>query len=276
VTRRRLDAELVRRGLAGTREEARDVVRSGRVRVGGREASTPASMVAADEPLVVRADPAPFVSRGGSKLEAGLEAFSIDVTGRGCLDAGASTGGFTDVLLQRGAGRVIAVDVGYGQLDWRLRTDERVTVLERTNVRDLDPAALPFRPDVVVADLSFVSLRSAAPALVRLAAPGAQFVLLVKPQFEAPRADVGRGGVVTDPGAWRRSIEDVAASLLALGVTSHHVVASPTVGPAGNVEFLLHARGAAQPTADERVGARGPATLDGLDDALAAGEALRA
>src|SRR5947207_1399247 len=160
----------------------------------------------------------PFVSRGGEKLASALDRFDLDVTGRRCLDAGASTGGFTDCLLSRGVSHVIAVDVGYGQLDWRLREDPRVTVLERTNVRDLDPAALPYRPDILTSDLSFISLSLALPALAGAATDPATFVLLVKPQFEAGRAEVGSGGVVRDPRVWRRSIDRVALAAAEAGL----------------------------------------------------------
>ena len=169
MPRRRLDAELVRRGLVRSREEARDAVEAGLVLVAGRPADKTARLVADDEPVQVSAPVRRFVSRGGDKLDAALERFPVDPAGRDCLDAGASTGGFTDVLLRRGAARVLAVDVGYGQLDWSIRTDARVTVLERTNVRDLRPDAMPFRPSVVVADLSFISLVTVLPALVALA-----------------------------------------------------------------------------------------------------------
>ena len=241
MTRRRLDAELVRRGLARTRTEAEDVVRDGLVMVGGRPASKPSTLVRADETLQVAGRPGRFVSRGGDKLDAALDRFGVAVAGRDALDAGASTGGFTDCLLKRGIARVVAVDVGYGQLAWSLRRDPRVVVLERTNVRDLVPADLPFAPQVVVADLSFISLRLALPALAGAAAAGADLVLLVKPQFEAGAQDVEKGGVVRDPGVWRRAVEQVAEACQASGATPTRAMASPLLGPAGNVEFFLHA-----------------------------------
>jgi 23S rRNA (cytidine1920-2'-O)/16S rRNA (cytidine1409-2'-O)-methyltransferase len=197
------------------------------------------TLVSPGESIVLLAPGRRFVSRGGQKLEAALDRFGVDVRGASAVDAGASTGGFTDCLLQRGADRVVALDVGYGQLAWSLREDPRVTVLERTNVRTLDPAMLPFAPDVVVADLSFISLRLALPALVRCARPAARFVLLVKPQFEAGPEDVGAGGVVRDPAVWSRVLEEVAAAASAVGVGMHGVMASPLPGPAGNVEFLV-------------------------------------
>jgi 23S rRNA (cytidine1920-2'-O)/16S rRNA (cytidine1409-2'-O)-methyltransferase len=238
--RRRLDAELVRRGLATSRSQAQDAVNAGRVSVAGITATKAASLVAPDASVEISSPTAPFVSRAGGKLAAALDRFAVDPLGRDCLDAGASTGGFTDCLLQRGAAHVIAVDVGYGQLAWSLRMDPRVTVMERTNVRDLVPAMLPHIPTVVVADLSFISLRLALPALARVAAPGATFVVLVKPQFEAGRAQVGRGGVVRDPDVWRSALADVMTSARALALEPLHVMASPLPGPAGNVEFPLH------------------------------------
>ncbi len=241
MSRRRLDAELVRRGLARSRAEAQEAVRAGFVVVGGRPVEKASRLVAPDEPVALLTPARRFVSRGGDKLDAALERFGIEVAGRDCLDAGASTGGFTDCLLRRGARRVVAVDVGYGQLDWSIRTDPRVTVLERTNVRHLSASDLPFAPHVVVADLSFISLRLVVPTLARLARPGADIVLLVKPQFEAGRGAVGRGGVVREPAVWRHAIEGVAEASLGAGATPRAVMPSPIRGPAGNVEFLLHA-----------------------------------
>jgi 23S rRNA (cytidine1920-2'-O)/16S rRNA (cytidine1409-2'-O)-methyltransferase len=239
VTRRRLDAELVRRGLALSRAAARDAVDAGMVRIGGAVASKPATMVADDAPIDVVQEMRPFASRAGGKLASALNRFDIDPMGARCLDAGAATGGFTDVLLRRGAAHVVAVDVGYGQLAWELRTDPRVTVLERTNVRDLTLEALPFACELVVADLSFISLRLALPALMPLTTPDATFVVLVKPQFEAGRADVGAGGVVRDPEVWTRVLEAVVSSGARLGLGARGVMPSPLPGPAGNVEFAL-------------------------------------
>jgi 23S rRNA (cytidine1920-2'-O)/16S rRNA (cytidine1409-2'-O)-methyltransferase len=241
VTRRRLDAELVRRGLVSSRTEAHAAVRDGLVVVAGRPADKPSTMVAAAEPVELLGPPRRFVSRGGEKLDAALERFGVDPAGADCLDAGASTGGFTDCLLQRGAARVVAVDVGYGQFAWSLRGDPRVTVLERTNMRDLTPLDLPFAAGVIAADLSFISLRLVVRALAAVSLLAGDLILLVKPQFEAGRADVGRGGVVTDPAVWRRTIEQVAAACVAEGLGPRAVMASPLPGPAGNVEFPLYA-----------------------------------
>jgi 23S rRNA (cytidine1920-2'-O)/16S rRNA (cytidine1409-2'-O)-methyltransferase len=255
TARRRLDAELVRRGLAASRAEARSAIDGGLVTVSGRQAVKASTLVATDEALDVRGPGRRFVSRGGDKLDAALAGFGIDVLGRDALDVGASTGGFTDVLLRRGAARVVAVDVGYGQLAWSLRRDERVTVLERTNVRDLTAADLPYAPSIVVADLSFISLRLVLGVLAALAAPGADHVLLVKPQFESGPAEVAAGGgVVRDPAVWRRAILGIAGAAHDAGLAAMRVMPSPLRGPAGNVEFLLWAR---QTTGE-----------GGLDDAL--------
>ena len=244
--RRRLDTELVRRGLAASRESARRLVERGAVLVGGALADKPARLVAESEPVVViDPDGRAFVSRGGEKLAAALDRFMIAVSGRRCLDAGASTGGFTDCLLRRGASTVVAVDVGYGQLDARLRGDPRVLVLERTNVRALRPESVGGDPfDVLVADLSFISLVTVAPVLAGdLATPGADIVVLVKPQFEAGRTEVSRGkGVIRHPEVRRAALERVASAFASQGATIMGAMASPLLGPAGNAEFLLHAR----------------------------------
>lgn len=241
MTRRRLDAELVRRGLAADPDEARAAVGDGLVRVDGRPADKASTLVDPAAAVEIVSFERRFVSRGGEKLDAALDRFGVDPAERRCLDAGASTGGFTDCLLRRGARHVVAVDVGYGQLAWSLRTDERVTVLERTNVRELTPAYLPYAPDVLVADLSFISLTLAVSPLAAVAADVADFVLLVKPQFEADPTDVERGGVVRDPEVWRRVIGGVEAACRNSGLVPEGVMASPLLGPAGNVEFPLHA-----------------------------------
>jgi 23S rRNA (cytidine1920-2'-O)/16S rRNA (cytidine1409-2'-O)-methyltransferase len=239
MTRRRLDTELVRRGLAASRAEAQEAVRKGLVLVGGSVAAKPATMVGEDQALGLAGPPRRFVSRGGDKLQAALERFGVDPRGLGALDAGASTGGFTDCLLRAGAAHVVAVDVGYGQFDWTLRSDERVTLLERTNIRDLRPELLPYRPDLIVADLSFISLTVVLPALTAIAAPNATFVTLVKPQFEAGRKDVGSGGVVRDPSVWRAVLERVLEAFAAAEIPGRTLMASPLPGPSGNIEFLL-------------------------------------
>lgn len=215
------------------------MVSDGNVLVGGAPADKPSRLVAPDEPVVVLGPPPRFVSRGGQKLAAALDHFAIDVKGRLTLDAGASTGGFTDCLLQRGAAHVTAVDVGHGQLHERLRADPRVTVLERTDVRrlSLEPPA-----EVVVADLSFISLSSVAEALLGPnAAPQADVVVLIKPQFEAGRVEASKArGVIRDPAVWRRALEGVRSALEARGAAMMGAMVSPLTGAAGNVEFLAH------------------------------------
>jgi 23S rRNA (cytidine1920-2'-O)/16S rRNA (cytidine1409-2'-O)-methyltransferase len=241
VPRRPLDVELIRRRLVADRNEARAAIEGGLVTVGGRPAVKASTLVAPEESVRLDRAAHTFVSRGGEKLAAALQRFRIEVADRDCLDLGASTGGFTDCLLRGGAARVIAVDVGYGQLAWSLRKDPRVVVLERTNVRELTPEALPFAPGLVVADLSFISLRLVLPTLGSLMAEGADVVLLVEPQFEIERGGVGRGGVVRDPASWWRALEGVAAGCRSADLGPRSVMASPLRGPAGNVEFLLHA-----------------------------------
>ena len=244
MQRRRLDTELVRRGLAPSRQLARELIETGSVLVGGSTADKPARMVADTDQLVVLEPVSPFASRGGEKLDAALGRFEIGVAGRRALDAGASTGGFTDCLLQHGAGHVVAVDVGYGQLHPRLRADHRVTVLERTNVRFVTAEDLGGRFDLVVADLSFISLGLVLPVLVNeLSRPGADAVVLAKPQFEAGRREVSKGrGVVRDPAVRRRALAEVASAAADCGASIMEVMASPVLGPAGNAEFLLHLR----------------------------------
>ena len=232
----RLDVALVERGLAETRERARALVMADAVRVNGRPARKAAEPVEPTAELTVAATDR-FASRGGVKLDHALERFGIDVEGKVCLDAGASTGGFTDCLLRRGARRVYAVDVGRGQLDWRLRNDPRVVVRDRTNIRSL--TALPEPIDLAVVDVSFISLRLVLPPIGRLLRPAAPIVALVKPQFEAGRGQVGRGGVVRDPSVHRRILLDLWGWCLEHDFTPVGLTASPIRGPAGNVEFLL-------------------------------------
>jgi 23S rRNA (cytidine1920-2'-O)/16S rRNA (cytidine1409-2'-O)-methyltransferase len=256
VTRRRLDAELVRRGLARSREHAAGLVTAGRVVVAGQPAGKPATQVAPEDPIAVRELPgAPdYASRGGRKLAGALAAFpGLTVTGRRCLDAGASTGGFTDVLLRGGAEHVVAVDVGYGQLAWRLRSDPRVTVLDRVNVRALRPEQVTPAPALVTADLSFISLTLVLPALSRCARPDADFLLLVKPQFEVGKGRVGAGGVVRDPALRAAAVADVAAAAAQSGLGVAGIAASPLPGPAGNVEYFLWLRRGAPPLDPSRL-----------------------
>ena len=241
------------RGLARSREQARALVDDGRVLLGGVVATKPATQVDPSASIAVRENPdgPDYVARGAHKLVGALDAFGLDVAGRRALDAGASTGGFTDVLLRRGIAAVLAVDVGYGQLAWPIRSDERVTVLERTNVRDLTAELLPFRPDLVVGDLSFISLALVLPPLVRVATEDADLVLMVKPQFEVGKDLVGAGGVVREPALRSDAVRKIAGAALALGVGTAGVVASPLPGPSGNVEYFLHLRRGAEPLDDD-------------------------
>jgi 23S rRNA (cytidine1920-2'-O)/16S rRNA (cytidine1409-2'-O)-methyltransferase len=239
--RRRLDVELVRRGLATSRTRAAEAVEDGRVTVGGAPTRSVARQVDEHEAIVVSGDPPRFVSRGGEKLDAALDRFGVDVRGRRVLDAGVSTGGFTDCLLQRGAAAVVAVDVGRGQLDWSLRQDPRVLLLERTNLRELEPETIGVPCDAAVADLSFISLTLVAPALARLTTAGATFVMLVKPQFEAGRERVGRGGIVRDPIVHRSVLGAVVDGLAGAGLGVVAAMPSPLHGGSGNIEFLVHA-----------------------------------
>jgi 23S rRNA (cytidine1920-2'-O)/16S rRNA (cytidine1409-2'-O)-methyltransferase len=248
--RQRLDAELVRRGLARSREQAAALIAAGRVQVRGVAAGKPATGVDADTPLRVVEDTGDpdYASRGGHKLAGALDEFpALTVSGRRCLDAGASTGGFTDVLLRRGAASVVAVDVGYGQLAWPLRTDERVTVLDRTNVRDLTPDAIGGPAQLTVADLSFIPLGLVLPALAVCTAADGDLLPMVKPQFEVGRERLGKGGVVRDPALRADAVAAVAARAAELGWSAVGVCRSPLPGPSGNVEFFLWLRSHLRP-----------------------------
>ncbi|MGH2791808.1 MAG: TlyA family RNA methyltransferase [Actinomycetota bacterium] len=258
----RLDAELVRRGLASSRAEARRAIEEGIVLVKGMPTARVATMVSPSDPIALTGEGRRFVSRGGDKLDGALDRLDVVVKDRRWLDAGASTGGFTDRLLRGGATAVIAADVGYGQLDWGLRNDERVTVLERTNVRTLTPGDLPWRPDGVVADLSFISLTLVLPALADVVATEGDFVLMVKPQFEVGKDRVGRGGVVKDPALWTEAVERVVASGAERGLVLAGATASDVIGPAGNREFFVHLsrRGPHNRGAIERAIAEAPPT----------------
>jgi 23S rRNA (cytidine1920-2'-O)/16S rRNA (cytidine1409-2'-O)-methyltransferase len=239
--RRRLDLELVRRGLVESRARAQQAIEAGRVLVSGARAERVGRLVGSAESISVEGPPPRFVSRGGEKLDAALTRFEVEVAGRRCLDAGASTGGFTDCLLQRGAASVVAVDVGAGQLAWRLRSDPRVRLRERLNVRFLTPDDTGGPVDLVTADLSFISLRLVAPALAGVATGHRpEAVLLIKPQFEAGREHVGRGGIVSDPDVHLEVLERVTKSLAGDGLVLVGVMPSPIRGASGNVEFLGH------------------------------------
>lgn len=243
AVRRRLDNELVRRCMASSRAAAQALISDGRVLVGGSVARKPSRMVSAAEPVQLSGEQARFVSRGGDKLDAALDEFGVAVAGRRAVDAGASTGGFVDCLLQRGAAEVVAIDVGWGQLDARLRADSRVTVRERCNVRYIGPADIGGPADITTADLSFISLRMVMANLAACTAHGGEAVLLAKPQFEAGRREASRGkGVIRDPDVWRRVLSEVASSATCHGLAPAGVAASPLRGAAGNVEFFLHCR----------------------------------
>jgi 23S rRNA (cytidine1920-2'-O)/16S rRNA (cytidine1409-2'-O)-methyltransferase len=239
VARARIDVLLVDRGLAESRERAQRLVIAGHVLVGDRPVTKPGTEVATDAEIRVRGGDAPYVSRGGEKLAGALDAFALDVRDRIALDVGASTGGFTDCLLQRGARRVIALDVGYGQLAWALRQDARVTVLERVNARKLVPAMLPEAPDLAVMDVSFISVAKVLPAVAAVLRPGSALVALVKPQFEVGRGRVGKGGVVRDPALRAEAVAGVRTSAEQLGFAVRGEAESVLPGPAGNREMFL-------------------------------------
>jgi 23S rRNA (cytidine1920-2'-O)/16S rRNA (cytidine1409-2'-O)-methyltransferase len=275
VRRLRLDAELVRRGLARSREHGAELIAAGRVTVNGQRAAKPATAVTVDADLVVREDPdrPDYVSRGGHKLAGALAAFvpqGLVVAGRRCLDAGASTGGFTDVLLRAGAAEVVAVDVGYGQLAWSLQSDDRVTVHDRTNIRELRPETIGDPVDLVVGDLSFISLGLVLDALVGVTREDGDLVLMVKPQFEVGRERLGKGGVVRDPGHRVDAVVGVAGSASERGWGAVGVVTSPLPGPAGNVEYFLWLRrGAARiSAADIAAEVRRSASVGAPDERL--------
>lgn len=236
----RVDQALLNRGLAGSIDEARLFVLEGRVYLGGGKVANPSDRMKPGLSLTVRGDKLPFVSRGGFKLQKALDVFSIDPKGRVCLDIGASTGGFTDVLLKRGARQVYAVDVGFGLLDWKLRSDPRVTVMERLNARALTREMLPVLPELGVTDVSFISLKAVLPpALSALSGESRRFVALIKPQFEAPRACVGKGGVVRDRQVHESVILDIIRYVSSLGWVPRALDFSPITGAEGNIEFLL-------------------------------------
>jgi 23S rRNA (cytidine1920-2'-O)/16S rRNA (cytidine1409-2'-O)-methyltransferase len=266
--RLRLDAELVRRGLARSREHAAELIAAGRVRVSGAVAGKPATGVTTDVAIVVREDPdrPDYVSRGGHKLAGALAAFEpagLAVAGRRCLDAGASTGGFTDVLLRHGARQVVAVDVGYGQLAWPLRSDDRVVVHDRTNVRELTVEMIEGPVDLVVGDLSFISLELVLDPLIGVTAADGDLALMVKPQFEVGKGRVGKGGVVREPELREEAVRAVAEASERRGWGARAVTVSPLPGPSGNVEFFLWLR-------------RGPATItaDDIDAVVRAAEPM--
>lgn len=239
----RLDTALVDRGLVSSRERARALILAGSVRVDGETVTKAGTAIAADAGITLETPDHPYVGRGGVKLAHALDTFQVDVRGRTGLDIGASTGGFTDVLLQRGAARVVALDVGHGQLDWKLRNHPQVIVMERVNARTLTPGGLPAEArtfGIVTIDVSFISLRHILPVVPPLLEPNADVIALVKPQFESHREEVGKGGIVRDPAIQARVVDEVVAAADALGLTRAGLVESPITGMEGNREFLLH------------------------------------
>jgi 23S rRNA (cytidine1920-2'-O)/16S rRNA (cytidine1409-2'-O)-methyltransferase len=238
----RLDAEMARRGLAPSRELARKLIMAGRVRVDSRPAAKPDQRVRPESRIEIVGVRDDYASRGAHKLAAALDHFAVAVEGRKALDVGASTGGFTDVLLRRAAAEVVALDVGYGQLDYRLRRDPRVTVIDRTNIRYVAPGDLPFAPDLVVIDTSFISLTLVLPAVVRLMAPQADIVALIKPQFQVGKGKVGRGGIVRDEGLRREAVKSVVRFAESIGLRAIGTIESPITGTDGNIEYLAYFR----------------------------------
>jgi 23S rRNA (cytidine1920-2'-O)/16S rRNA (cytidine1409-2'-O)-methyltransferase len=237
--RQRLDVILTERGLLSSRQRARALIMAGCVRVNGQVADKPGALLAPDSRVEVLGDDLPYVSRGGLKLAGALDAFELDVTGWVCMDVGASTGGFSDCLLQRGAAHVYAVDVGYGQLAWRLRQDPRVTVMERTNIRHMPAERLPEPVQLAAVDVSFISLRIVVPAVLKFLQPRGRLLTLVKPQFEVGKGRVGKGGVVTDPAEHARVLAELSLCFRGLGLECSPAVPSPIDGPKGNREFFM-------------------------------------
>ena len=245
--RERLDKLLVERGLVGSREQGHGMILAGDVLVNDQPVTKAGSLVDAGSAIRFRSTPLPYASRGGTKLEKALEEFRIDVSGKTALDVGASSGGFTDCLLTHGAREVFAVDVGYGQLDWKLRNDPRVRVYERTNIRYLDVSALPRRAELATIDVSFISLKLVLPAVKKLLVPAGAIIALIKPQFEVGKGNVGKGGVVRSPAEHLRVIEEIKESAAQLGYAARGIADSPLLGPKGNKEFFLHLTPAQEP-----------------------------
>ncbi len=247
--KQRADVALVARGLAESREKAQALVMAGLVYLGEVRVDKPSVKIAPEEELTVRDAGRRYVSRGALKLEKGLRVFSVDPAGRTCLDLGASTGGFTDVLLQHGAAKVYAVDVGYGQLAWKLRTDERVVNLERTNLRYVTAEQIPEPLDLAVMDVSFISIRLVLPAVKELLKPGADYICLIKPQFEAGREEVGKKGVVRDSAVHEEVVRGILDFATSIGFTVMGLDYSPIKGPEGNIEYICHLKNGAYPAA---------------------------
>ena len=248
----RLDVALFERGLAKSREEAHALVLAGQVYLGEVKAEKAGQFVTEETLIIVRGDTCPFASRGGYKLQKAMETFPITLDGKVCADIGASTGGFTDCMLQKGARKVFAIDVGYGQLDWKLRQDPRVAVMERTNARALLPEQFPDHPTLTVMDVSFISIKLVLPAAAAIMGEAGRFLTLVKPQFEAGRGQVGKNGVVREPGTHERVLREIRDFCPVIGWSVRGFTWSPIKGPKGNIEFLADIRpGAAEPLSDE-------------------------
>ena len=240
--KKRIDTLLVERGLCQSRQRAKALIMAGRVLVNHNPCDKPGALFIEDIPIRIKSNDLPYVSRGGLKLEAALNAIHLDCAGMICLDVGASTGGFTDCLLQHGAARVFAVDVGYGQLAWSLRTDDRVVVIERTNIRYLDPALIPCPVDIVTIDTSFISLKIVVPAILQYLKPDGAILALIKPQFEAGKGNVGKDGVVKSPTLRDAIVDDLQRFFCGLGLSCESVIPSPILGPKGNQEFIIYLR----------------------------------
>jgi 23S rRNA (cytidine1920-2'-O)/16S rRNA (cytidine1409-2'-O)-methyltransferase len=238
--KQRLDSFVVDMGLASSRERSRALIMAGRILVNGQPVEKPGTPVSISDEITLRGDELPYVSRGGLKLEAGLNAFEVSVKGRLCLDVGASTGGFTDCLLQHGARQVFAVDVGYGQLAWKIRQDPRVEVIERMNIRNMPYEAIGLAVDLATIDVSFISLKIVVPAVLKFMKEEGVIIALIKPQFEVGKNNVGKGGVVRNPDLHHHVIADLTDYFSKIGLTRRALIASPILGPKGNREFLIH------------------------------------
>jgi len=241
ISKLRLDLLIVERGLAESREKARAIIGAGQVLVNGQKQDKAGLSVRKDADICITGEALPYVSRGGMKLEAALKHFSIAVGGKTALDVGASTGGFTDCLLQYGAGTVYAVDVGYGQMAWKLRNDQRIVLIERTNIRDMDPLLISAVVDITVIDVSFISLEKVIPAILKFMKPGSELIALIKPQFEVGRKQVGKGGIVRDEAAKAAAVSRIIECISRLGLDLKGVIRSPITGRDGNEEYLMYA-----------------------------------
>ena len=241
IRKHRLDRLLVERGLFESRERAQGLILAGQVLVNDQKVDKAGALVAGDADIRILGEQMPYVGRGGLKLEAALREFKIEVSGKSALDVGASTGGFTDCLIQHGCVKVYAVDVGYGQLAWKLRQDPRVIAVDRVNIRAIDPALVPERVDIAVIDVSFISLDKVIPSVLQFLKPGSDIIALIKPQFEVGRAMVGKGGIVRDEAARAAAVQNVVTVFREAGLDVKGVIPSPITGQDGNVEFLIHA-----------------------------------